>query len=135
MKCGTCEHKEKFYSWPVVVINMSVWQWVKGGQSPPRKKQKQSLEERREVSQRYEKENRCRKWSEKWKVDENGVKRDWLVFDGEMHCKICHQCATKDVHKRGAFVQQTSKFKRNTLKTMKNLQAMECSAGLLQLNM
>ena len=68
---------------------MAIFEGVK---EPPSKKPRLSSEERKAQAKEYEQERRKQSYNEKWRLDDNNRRREWLEYDidkDQMHCKDC----------------------------------------------
>ena len=66
-----------------------MWRFLEGVKEPPSKKPRLSSEERKAQVKEYEQERRKRGYNEKWMLDDNYKRREWLEYDSDknqMHC-------------------------------------------------
>ena len=92
---------------------------IRSGSSKPKpavKKTKVSDGEKLEKRRDYERNGRTREWQEKWRFDDDGNERTWLVFDGDkMFCAPCRE-HSKKTGKPLVFVVGTDNFKIESIK-------------------
>ncbi len=97
------------------------------------KASKQSDEERRQLSQVYERKQRKRKWNDKWKFGDDNTPRDWLQYNeanNHMFCAHCRQYATSDAHRKGPFFVGTQTFKLESIKPHEKSEGHRCCASI-----
>ena len=90
-----------------------MWQFLEGVKEPPSKKPRLSSEERKAQVKEYKQERMKRSYNEKWMLDDNSKRMEWLEYDNDknqMHCKDCRMHANGESQKRGPFVIGTQNF-------------------------
>ena len=86
--------------------------WLKGAE-PLSKKAKN---DKKEYMKAYE-DVRIRTFNEKWRLDKEGEKIEWLIFDESskrMHCSTCKSFATAK-HKRHMWITGTDQLKLDSI--------------------
>ena len=89
-----------------------MWPFLEGVKEPPSKKPRLSNEERKAQVKEYEQERRKRSYNEKWMLDDNNKRREWLEYDSnknQIHCKDCRMYAN-GVPEKGTLCHWNTKF-------------------------
>ena len=92
-----------------------MWRSLEGVKEPPSKKPRLSSEERKTQVKEYEQEHRQRSYNEKWMLDDNNKRREWLEYDSDknqMHCEDCRMYAVceRRVPEKGTLCHWNTKF-------------------------
>ena len=66
-----------------------MWRYLTDVKEPEAKKKKVGLKDDDKTGKSYE-SGRTRSWNEKWRVDDNGKRREWLFYDTDNNKMFCN---------------------------------------------